>query len=135
MTSSTWSSEPGLTLLGIGIDIEEIARFDGLDLAGHPLPFVFTPAELRQVRTSERPGEHLCIIFATKEALHKALGAPYDYTKCEVATSDQGASLSLGSLAAQHGIGATRVRVARSLNRNEEVIVEVYVLKRGESAS
>lgn len=134
MTSSTWSFEPGLPLRGIGVDIEDIARFDRFDPASGPMPFVFTPRELRAAQSVERPGEHLCIVFAAKEALRKALGAPYDYVRCEVILREGEASLSLGSLAAEHEIGATRVRVVPSVLEIDELIVEVYLLAKGENA-
>jgi phosphopantetheine--protein transferase-like protein len=133
MTSSTWSCEPGLTLKGIGIDIENIARFERFDPASGPMPFVFTSGELAAAQKAKRPSEHLCIVFAAKEALRKALGAPYDYVGCEVTAQEGEAILSLGGLAAEHEIGATRVRVVPSDLTGDELCVEVYLFAKGES--
>ena len=58
-------------IVGIGIDVVDVARFEQT-IARTPRlrPRLFTPAE------AERPSASLAARFAAKEALAKALGAP-----------------------------------------------------------
>lgn len=58
-------------ILGIGVDVCDVARFEAsLRRTAELRPRLFTPGEL------ERPTHSLAGRFAAKEALSKALGAP-----------------------------------------------------------
>jgi holo-[acyl-carrier protein] synthase len=61
---------------GIGIDVIQIDRFErSLSRWGERLcQRVFTPQELLSCQTKARPGQHLALRFAAKEAFLKALG-------------------------------------------------------------
>jgi holo-[acyl-carrier protein] synthase len=63
-------------IYGIGIDIINIERFErALGRWGdHLLERVFTPHEQATCHTKARPGKHLAVRFAAKEAFLKALG-------------------------------------------------------------
>ena len=58
-------------ILGIGIDLVDVARF--ARIAGRHDP-VFTPAEIAWCRGQRRRDEHLAARFAAREAVLKALG-------------------------------------------------------------
>jgi holo-[acyl-carrier protein] synthase len=61
---------------GIGIDVVKIDRFErSLSRWGERFcQRVFTPRELSSCQTKARPGQHLALRFAAKEAFLKALG-------------------------------------------------------------
>ena len=63
-------------IIGIGIDLVEVARVDRL-LGRHPrraLERLFTAREVEHCRGSHHPAESYAARFAAKEALFKALG-------------------------------------------------------------
>ena len=59
------------SVIGIGIDIEEVAR---VFATPRGLTRVFTPQEIAYCQPKRRCFEHLAARFAAKEALFKALG-------------------------------------------------------------
>lgn len=135
MKSLTWSSEPGLLLRGIGIDIEDPRRFEAFEPSETPLPFVFSPKELAAAATAACRAEYLCSIFVIKEALRKALGGPYDYAACDVTVSEGGASLRLGRWATEHAITSVRVHLDPGSKRGQEIVAEVFLFTPGETAA
>lgn len=60
----------------IGIDIEEISRFEGKTLENNRkfLERIFCKEELEYCFSKHKPAEHLCARFCAKEAVIKALG-------------------------------------------------------------
>ena len=61
-------------MLGIGIDLLEIERFErALTRRPRLAERLFTPAELELARARARPGQHLAARFCAKEAVTKAL--------------------------------------------------------------
>ncbi len=89
-----WSFETHHNLIGCGVDVEGVDRFEGISAAeNHPMPFVFTRNEIDHARSGPNPAQVLCLTFACKEALLKAAGQPYDYTLCEILPSVREASL------------------------------------------
>jgi phosphopantetheinyl transferase (holo-ACP synthase) len=85
ITLSTWSFETSSRLLGVGVDSEKVHRFDNLQEDGeHPLPFVFSKKEVVHNRTLKRPSAGFCMCFCCKEAVLKAIGAPYNFSECEI---------------------------------------------------
>ena len=87
--SSTWSSEQSCRLLGCGVDLETVDRFQDLSEASDseasdfPMPFVFTKGEITHARQQAEAARALCVCFSCKEAVRKAVGVPYNYTECE----------------------------------------------------
>jgi holo-[acyl-carrier protein] synthase len=63
-------------IYGIGIDIIKIERFEGALTRWRDrlLERVFTPQERATCHNKARPGRHLAVRFAAKEAFLKALG-------------------------------------------------------------
>jgi holo-[acyl-carrier protein] synthase len=65
-----------VTTEGIGIDIEEVERFDAM-LARWGTRFadrIFTDAEIAYCASQHRPAPHFAARFAAKEAFGKAIG-------------------------------------------------------------
>ena len=93
--SSTWSSERPYRLLGCGVDLETVDRFRNLSTGRDvPMPFVFTTNEIAHARQQAETARALCVCFSCKEAVRKALGAPYNYTECEIFPVFQDTTLS-----------------------------------------
>ena len=61
---------------GIGADIEEIRRFEKLDMVEHSgfLKRIYTDAELSYCYSRSSPAQHLAVRFCAKESVVKALG-------------------------------------------------------------
>ena len=130
MTSSTRSCEPRDPVLGCGVDCEELARFAPMLAAeAHPMPLVFTRAEVDHARSLPSPARALCACFCAKEAVFKALGAPYNFTDCELFLSaDDTAELRLSpSLAAEHGVGGATVEIL-DVEEADGAVMAVVVL-------
>jgi holo-[acyl-carrier protein] synthase len=121
-------------IVGVGIDLAPIGRFDGL-LArwGDRLERkLFTEGERGYCRARGRPGQHFAARFAAKEAALKALGVPegLSWHEMEVVCAPGGApSLRLsGEAAAAAGrLGATRVHL--SLTHAGDAAAAVVILE------
>jgi len=108
-TSSKWISEGPHALLGCGIDAERIERFRGA-----PWDAVFCPSETRHARSLPDPAVGLCAAFCCKEALFKALRAPYNYPDCSLRLDPTAEHQQLEiapALCEEHGIGRVEARV------------------------
>ena len=81
---STWTSEAPLRLAGCGIDAEQLDRFQKFADGARPWPFVYSDREIAHNRSLPWPAAGFCAAFCCKEALYKALSAPYTFTECEV---------------------------------------------------
>jgi len=130
MTSSTNRCESA-PLVGCGIDCEAVARFAPmLARDEHPMPFVFTRAEVDRARALPSPARALCACFCVKEAVLKALSAPCNLTDCELVLEPDGAaSLRLApSLVEEHGVGASTVDLCDVEEAAEEAVMAVVVL-------
>ncbi|MBY8883831.1 holo-ACP synthase [Streptomyces sp. PTM05] len=80
-------------IIGVGIDVAEIARFEeALRRTPALADRLFVPAELRLPDGERRGAASLAARFAAKEALAKALGAPPGllWTDAEVCAEDSG---------------------------------------------
>ncbi len=100
---STWTSEAPLRLAGCGIDAEQLDRF-------------------------QKSAAGFCAAFCCKEALYKALSAPYTFTECELLAEweDDAPRLHLSAtLRAQYTIADTAVRLRWTPWR--ECVAEVHV--------
>ncbi|TDU06104.1 holo-[acyl-carrier protein] synthase [Streptomyces sp. 846.5] len=83
-------------IIGVGIDVAEIARFEASLLRTPNLAErLFTEAELLLPSGERRGAASLAARFAAKEALAKALGAPggMAWTDAEVSTEPSGRPL------------------------------------------
>jgi holo-[acyl-carrier protein] synthase len=114
-------------IVGVGIDVVDIARFEqSLDRTPSLRGRLFTPAEARLHVQS------LAARFAAKEALAKALGAPgnLDWHDAEVVAEDTGRPQLLirGTVAARAAeLGADTVHL--SLSHDAGIASAVVVLE------
>ena len=79
-----------MSVIGVGIDVVDIERFaESIERTPSLVKRLFTPAE------AVRPVASLAARFAAKEAIAKALGAPYgmDWHDAEVVSEDSGRPL------------------------------------------
>ena len=116
-----------MAVLGVGIDVVEIARFED-SLARTPglRARLFTPTE------AVRPPSSLAARFAAKEAMAKALGAPVGmaWHDAEVVSEDSGRPLLelRGTVLAQaDALGVTSVHL--SLSHDAGIASAVVVLE------
>jgi phosphopantetheinyl transferase (holo-ACP synthase) len=80
----TFSSESDRTLIGCGVDGETVARFSRYADQDDPLPMVFSRKEVEHIRTLPDKALAFCSSFCCKEAVFKAMGAPFNFTECEL---------------------------------------------------
>ncbi len=116
-----------MAVLGVGIDVVEISRFED-SLARTPglRERLFTPGE------AVRPPASLAARFAAKEAIAKALGAPVGmaWHDAEVESEDSGRPLLIlrGTVLAQaDALGVTSVHL--SLSHDAGIASAVVVLE------
>jgi holo-[acyl-carrier protein] synthase len=64
---------PALKPLGLGVDIEEVARFRKLVRNQRFMKRVFTPEEVAYCNAKKNRLQHFAVRFAAKEAIWKAL--------------------------------------------------------------
>lgn len=126
MSSSGSSSAPASSG-GVGVDLLEIARLERA-LERHPrlAERVFSAAELDYARERRRPGRHLAVRFAAKEAAVKALGVgPLGLGEIEVVPGPT-PRLRLSGNAAR-AAGERGVGLNVSLSHSREMAVAVVV--------
>jgi phosphopantetheinyl transferase (holo-ACP synthase) len=112
------------------VDCEAVARFAPMLAAeAHPMPLVFTRAEIDRARSLPFPARALCASFCAKEAVFKALCTPYNFTDCELFLSADGAAeFRLAPfLTTEHGIGSATVEV-RDVPEADGVVMALVVL-------
>jgi holo-[acyl-carrier protein] synthase len=76
--------------IGIGIDIEEIARFKGLGQKDVFIRSIFTTKEIAYCFMHSKPEIHLAGIFSAKEAVKKAIGGRLSFSDVEVTHDSEG---------------------------------------------
>jgi phosphopantetheinyl transferase (holo-ACP synthase) len=76
-----WSFDAA-PLLGVGIDAEQVERFDRVAAAPAGWDFAFAPAEISYALCQAEPARALCASFCCKEALFKCLRHPFNYPEC-----------------------------------------------------
>lgn len=120
-----------MMLLGCGIDSEKINRFETVAReSDHPFPFIFLKAELDHCRSLADSAKGLCAAFCCKEALRKAIAAPYNYTDCEALFDECRQTISLKvaeSLKREAGIGEVEADIRYNPLDTGEFIVVVSV--------
>jgi phosphopantetheinyl transferase (holo-ACP synthase) len=127
MTSSTWTSESPLRLIGCGVDAERPARFEKLRDAERPWHLVYSEREVAHVRGLRDQALGYCAAFCCKEAVVKALGESFPFPECEAFFEpEQGVTLRLSPrLARKSGVRASEVRLSRPAA--EEIVAVVYL--------
>jgi phosphopantetheinyl transferase (holo-ACP synthase) len=119
-------------LAGCGIDCEKISRIASIiGVDDHPLPFVFSTAEIEHCRKSAAPAQTLCAAFCCKEALCKALRRPYNFTECEAFFDGKSFTIAVRTSEAfrsENGFAELRAAIATNPLDNDELIATVYLL-------
>lgn len=78
MTDEMVAEHPGTALVGLGVDIIEIARMERiLERTPHFKERVFTEDERAYCEAKHNPAVHYALFFAAKEAVLKALGTGF----------------------------------------------------------
>ncbi len=80
---------------GVGVDIEQISRFNGMNLENERifLEHLFTRSELNYCFKKKYPQQHLAARFAAKEAVIKAMGGikrGWSYHDIEIIVKESG---------------------------------------------
>jgi holo-[acyl-carrier protein] synthase len=122
------------TVIGIGIDLEEIERVEKVFSTPRALSRVFTPFEIAYCRPKRNCFQHLAVRFAAKEAVFKALGTGLSgglrWVDAEVRNEPSGKpSLTLSGaakeLADQLGVQAILISLSHS---RQYAIAQVMLL-------
>jgi phosphopantetheinyl transferase (holo-ACP synthase) len=129
--SSTWLFESNARLAGCGIDVERVERFRRFTAqAESPLPLVFSETETSHALRLADPAAALCAAFCAKEALFKALRAPFDYDRCELLL-DPGREIQdlhvPSDIAREHSIASTKTLVRPG--NDGTMLAMVYVFR------
>ena len=126
----------GVEIVGLGVDICEIARMERA-LTRHPTmrARVFTPEETAYCDAKARPGESYAGRFAAREAVIKALGGYRGrrWLDISVTRGPSGApAVLLGGNAKRRAdaLGVSRVLVTFTHERTSAVAVAVAVIDR-----
>lgn len=124
-------------ILGIGIDLVEISRVDGLVArrGDRALRRLFTSAEIERCGRSRAPAESLAARFAAKEAFFKAMGTGWGcglgWTEIEVLSSASGAPSIRLSGAAQRLADDRGVRKIHLSLTHTEAFASAYLILEG----
>ena len=99
------AGSPGMTVIGVGIDVVAVPRFAAALVRTPALAArLFDPSELRTPAGGPRSAASLAGRFAIKEAVAKALGVPrgMEWSDCRVVSNPAGRPelLTLGTVAA-----------------------------------
>lgn len=79
-----------MEIVNIGIDIEEVSRFEGLEKKA--LERLFTPKEIAYCESKKNKAQHFAVRYSAKEAVFKAL--PFDeiaFKNIEITNDKSGA--------------------------------------------
>lgn len=116
---------------GVGMDLIEIARIErALDRRPRLADRLFTADELRYAESKARPGRHLAVRFAAKEAVVKALalGAGTSLREIEVIAGEPPVLRAHGAVREQ--LEARGLTVSISLTHSREMAGAVAVADR-----
>jgi phosphopantetheinyl transferase (holo-ACP synthase) len=120
-------------LAGVGVDAEEVRRFEKLAAGAPRWRLVFTPGEAEHLAAQPRPALAFCAAFCCKEAVCKALGERYPFVECECRVADGGRRLEAvptPGLRERHGIVAIGARLReRYPAERGECVVEVTLFR------
>src|SRR5262245_17593532 len=123
-------------VIGIGIDLEEIARVQRVFSSPRALTRVFTAHEIAYCQPKRHCFQHLAVRFAAKEAVFKALGTGLSgglhWTDAEVRNEPSGKPyllLSGPARALADSLGVQSILVSLSHTR-QHAIAQVLLLGR-----
>ena len=135
-TPGSWAKVTMGTVIGIGIDLEEISRVERVFSSPRALARVFTPHEIAYCQPKRQRFQHLAVRFAAKEAVFKALGTGLSgglhWTDAEVRNEPSGKPYFILSGAAQalaDQLGVNSILVSLSHSR-QYAIAQVMLLGR-----
>jgi phosphopantetheinyl transferase (holo-ACP synthase) len=118
---------------GVGVDAEEVRRFEKLAVGAARWRLVFTPREAEHLAAQPRPAVAFCAAFCCKEAVCKALGERYPFVECECRFAPGGrvAEVELApALRERHGVGGIRMRLReRYPQERGECVVEAHLFR------
>jgi phosphopantetheinyl transferase (holo-ACP synthase) len=123
---------PPRALPGIGLDAEQVARFDKLASGDKPWRLVYSAREAGHLAAQPHAARAFCAAFCCKEAFCKALGEAYSFPELEClyrAGAPQQQIVLAPGFRERHGIGALRVSIDEQfLAERGECVVEVYLI-------
>jgi phosphopantetheinyl transferase (holo-ACP synthase) len=124
---------PPPAALGIGLDAEQVSRFEKFAAGASPWRFVYSPREADHLATQPQVARAFCAAFCCKEALCKALGEAYAFPQFEclyrAGVLEQEFVLA-EDLVARHDIANLRVSVdERFLDERGEFVVAVQLTR------
>ncbi len=118
---------------GIGLDAEQVARFEKLAAGDKPWRHVYSAREAEHLAAQPQAAQAFCAAFCCKEALCKALGQAYSFPQFEClyrSGAPEQEFVLAPELKDRHGIDELRVRIdARFLDERGEFVVEVYLIR------
>jgi len=118
---------------GIGLDAEQVSRFEKLVVGVKPWRHVYSAREARHLATQPLAAQAFCVAFCCKEALCKALGEAYSFPEFEClyrsGAPEQEFVLAPG-LKERHGLEKVRVRIDNQFfGERGEFVVEVFLVE------
>jgi phosphopantetheinyl transferase (holo-ACP synthase) len=139
--SSTWTFSHQGKPVGCGVDLETIDRFSCvLEDDAHPMPFVFTRNEIDHARIQHGSACALSACFTVKEAVRKALRAPYNFTECELFPIFigneyifEGAPILSDAVKQAHGLSGAAVRCSFDQEAGGEMLTAVILFEEEKS--
>jgi holo-[acyl-carrier-protein] synthase len=113
---------------GVGVDIEDVSRFEGMDM--RLVSKIFTKDEIAYCNRKVRPAQGLAARFAAKEAVVKCLGSIGKrvlFDKIEILNKDNGAPVVkiLGE-----GLSGYEVKVSLSHTADKAIAFAVVSRKK-----
>jgi phosphopantetheine--protein transferase-like protein len=136
-SSFTWTYKIQGKPVGCGVDLETVDRFRGvLENDVRFMPFVFTKNELDHAQAQHDPALALSACFTAKEAVRKALRAPYNFTECELFpffTEEQqvfqGEIVLSSQLKHAHGLSGAGVQCSLIRDADGEILTTVILFQ------
>jgi len=121
-------------VLGIGLDAEQVARFEKFAAGERPWRLVYSAREAGHLAAQPQVARAFCAAFCCKEAFYKALGGFYSFPEFEClyrpGVPEQEFVLA-PALKERQAIEEVRVRIDESfLGERGEFVVEVYLARR-----
>ena len=117
--------------LGLGVDIEEVARFKKLMRNPRFLKRVFTADEVAYCRAKKNCAQHLAVRFAAKEAVWKALSTAIRASRATVGHRDisvRNDASGKPGVVLPNSLARYRRRVTLSLSHTDAYAVAVAVV-------
>jgi phosphopantetheine--protein transferase-like protein len=131
-TSSTFNYKKSGRLIGAGLDIEQIHRFNSPLFSGlHPFPFLFSKKEYQFCDASKSRALVLCAAFCAKEALFKAIGKPYAFSDCQLFWDGKSKDCELQlskNLKTEFGITEALVQIKKHIPQKDYLSVSVFLI-------